>query len=195
MGIDLSTKAGVHRFCELRRKEMAGCFERLGQFEAPGGATYMAYVFARHRINGSGDPDSWTTGQELPVITAIPATIPRIAMELVPWDQRTALMGRVLKDFNRLTRSTGCVIMTEAWFKTAEGPKKVVPDGSRYGWVEKSPDRREALMMMLQHVTFGDQMWFAEIHREPTRLDPWSEKGGEVDKRHGRLAGLNDWRE
>jgi hypothetical protein len=43
--IDLSTTAGVLRFCELRRAEMVRCFERLGRFEM-NEFSFGAYVFA-----------------------------------------------------------------------------------------------------------------------------------------------------
>lgn len=200
MGIDLATRDGVMRFCELRRNEMMDCFETLGRFVASNGTAYMAYVFARHAINQGKrgtDPTDWKTGPELPEIQAVPVVLPKGITELVPDNQLTRLMGLTLKGFNQLTRATGCIIMGEAWFLRDYGKEsqKALEDGTyRYGWVEKHPKRGEALMMMLQHATFGSHQWVAEIHREPTRIDPWHAiEDVQYDK--GRLTGLNDWRQ
>jgi hypothetical protein len=189
--IDLSTKAGVMRFCELRRAEMAADFNRVGRYECNGFA-YGGYVFAQHGLRGPPGlaPEDWATGPKLPRITALPVTLPRIIGETMPWQQITSFFARTVREYSRATRATGVLFMTEAWRTEVEGDK---PPDRAYGWVEKQANRKEALMMMLEHPQHGRQMWMADILREPTRLEPWREHGGTVGK--GRLANMMGWQQ
>jgi len=179
------------RFCELRRAEMAADFHRVGRYECNGFA-YGGYVFAQHAVRApvALAPEDWATGAKLPCITAMPLTLPRLIGETMPWQQITSFFGRTAREYARATRATGVLFMTEAWRVEAEGD---VPPDRPYGWVEKQPNRKEALMMMLEHPQHGRQMWAADILREPTRLEPWREYGGTLTA--GRLANMMGWQQ
>jgi len=121
--MDLSTKKGIERFVVLRQLEMTRCFEQKGRFETSNGLAYMAYVFARHGINTPSlhNPKTWTTGRELAAIQAVPVELPPDVIEQTDWKYRTRLLGNALREFARLTRATGVLIMTEAWFVEHHG--------------------------------------------------------------------------
>jgi hypothetical protein len=135
-------------------------------------------------------PRTGRPGAKLPRITARPVTLPRLIGETMPWQQITGFFGRTVREYARATRATGVLFMTEAWRTEVEGD---APPDRAYGWVEKQPNRKESLMMMLEHPAFAREMWFADILREPTRLEPWRKTEGSLGK--GRLADMMGWQQ
>lgn len=193
--IDLSTKAGVLRFCELRRAEMAADFERVGRFEM-NGYSFGAYVLGTHAIAAldasTWKPEAWRTGARLPQVQAMRCQLPQIVGQTMPWQDVTGFFGYTLKHFARATRARGVVFMTEAWRVILDEGEEPAPDRP-YGWVEKDPRRMEALMMTLEHADFGYHQWFANILREPTRLEPWVKQPEGLRQGPGRLTNRMSW--
>jgi hypothetical protein len=193
MGIDLSTKAGVLRFCELRRAEMVGCFERLGRFEM-NGYSFGGYVFATHDVNSDG----WKTGAKLDRVNAELCRMPKALIDQIPPGRQTEVFAHVMREFTKLTRAIGTVVMTEMWHvtmpgkpgKSAEEVRDELPDS-----LEHAPGRCEALYLQLEHGATGRRVWVAEIKRNPTRIEPWYEPygPGETDMK-GRLVDLAAWK-
>lgn len=190
--MDLSTKADVLRFCELRRKEMVGCFERLGRFESPNGYSFMGYCFATHEAKGIFER-KLRTGPKLPAVEAVPLQIPRALMDVVPARQQTELFSRTVREFTRATKALGTLTMVEAWVAHAESKgrpweeaRKELPDS-----LADYEGRKEALIMWLEHSATGRMVWIADIDREPTRVLDWREqKWGDAE---GRLIDLAGW--
>lgn len=186
--IDLSTKAGVMRFCELRRAEMIGCFEKLGRFESNGYA-FGGFVFATHEM-GRLTSNGAETGKRLPAITARSIDIPEGMLDLLsdPAREGTLFWAKMIRAYARATRARGVVQMTEAWCAPGTDADMKRP----YGWIEQHTDRREALRLTLEHADFGTHDWLAWIQRDPTRLEPWIERQ-DILQSKGRLAHLLDW--
>jgi hypothetical protein len=192
-GLDLSTKAGVLRFCALRRAEMVGCFERLGRFESNGFA-FCGYVFATHAVKVPSDPaelEGWKTGAKLGRVTAERVRMPAALHGVIPAEQETALFSMATRQFSKLSRSIGTLVMTETWVVTTAtlDERKALP--KRLEDYEGS-DRRECLYVQLEHAATGRHIWFAEIERNPTRLAQWEEKT--FTDSTGRLVNMAEWR-
>jgi hypothetical protein len=194
-GLDLSTKAGVLRFCELRRAEMVGCFERLGRFESNRFA-FCGYVFATHAVKVPPDPgdlDGWTTGAKLGRITAERVRMPSVLHGLIPPEKETLLFSMATRQFAKLSRSVGSLVMSEMWHvqTTSIGERQAMPERlADY----TGPGRREVLQVQVEHVATGRRVWQAEIRRDPTRLDPWRELELTSTDSHGRLVDMAEWR-
>jgi hypothetical protein len=170
--IDLSTKDGVLRFCELMREGMVEAFTANGRFEHLG-TSYFAWVLATHRMV-RGQALRFTTGERLEMITPYPVEIPPRVMGLIPPNQQTSYFGKVIQEYARITRASGVLVMSEAWRLSGDAAVEHAEAKARpYGWVEKHAEREEVLMVSLQHKTFGVQQWYAVIRRDPTRLEPW----------------------
>lgn len=198
-GIDLSTKAGVLRFCELGRAEMVGCFERLGRFEM-NGYSFGAYVFATHGIKVPAtpddrvDPSNWQTGGKLPRVAADLCRLPKVITDLIPPEQHTQLFAHVMRSYSRITKALGTLVMTEMWHanmtpadgQSPEEARAQLPDN-----LEHAPGRGEGLYMQLEHSATGRRVWWCEIKREPTRLGEWELR--EMEDAQGRLVNLADW--
>lgn len=186
---DLSSAHGILRFCEVRRTEMVRCFERLGRFEANGYA-FCAYVFATHEANipVDRDPRAWKPGRKREQVEAVLCQLPAWVLAFPP-ETHTSILGQMLRLFAKATRATGAVLMTEMWLVTAASREErdAMPHSLEY-----ANGRREGLMMSLEHSAIGRKMWFAEIKRNPTRLEPWEEST--VDDAEGRLVDLTEWR-
>jgi hypothetical protein len=194
MMIDLSTKAGVLRFCENRRAEMVGCFDRLGQFESPSGFSFMGYAFATRRSTHVFQP-KMRTGPKLAKVEAVPMQIPKALQDIVPARQQTELFSRVVREFARATRAIGVVTMAEAWLVEAEGKQGQSVEEVRAQMPESLgdvPGRMEALLMMLEHSAAGRRVWKAAILDGPRRVGPWMEQ--DWDDAEGRLVGMVDWK-
>lgn len=189
--LDLSTKAGVLRFCELRRAEMVRCFERLGRFEM-NEFSFGAYVFATHAIAAptkpGASPDDWKTGRKLDHVTAETCRLPKVVFDMLPRQKHTELFSYTLRAYAKITRATGTVFMTEMWHATAKERSELPAD------LEEAPDdvRMEALYMQLEHSATGRRVWVAEIKRNPTRLEPWDER--DYGDMSGRMVDLSPWR-
>jgi hypothetical protein len=191
--LDLSTRAGVLRFCELRRAEMVGCFERLGRFES-NGFSFCGYVFATHAVKVPADPidlDGWKTGAKLDRVTAERVRMPAALHGVIPAAQETAIFSMATRQFAKLSRSIGTLVMTEMWHvqtETRQGRDNLPERLEDY----KGADRGETLYVHLEHTATGRRIWRAEIRREPTRLEPWEEM--EFLDSEGRLVDLAEWR-
>lgn len=196
--MNLETKQDVLRFCELRRAEMVRCFERLGRFEC-NGYSFGAYVFATHAMQTPADPtqlDDYKPGRKLGRVEAQLCRLPPLIYDLLPPEQHTAVFGHVVKAFAKVTRSVGALLMSETWHVSYAGkaagksPEEIrgeLPEN-----LEDAPGRREALFMHLEHGLTGRRIWFAQIQRNPTLVEPWQENPMEDAK--GRLVDLVDWR-
>ncbi len=193
----LDTSAGVLRFCELRRREMAESFRQHGRFEV-NGYSFTGYVFATHDIRAPRDarrshPDEWKTGPKLGHVLAFPLRMPEFLGQVVPNSQITLLWSRVIREYTKLTRAIGTLIMSEAWHVFApQGTTDVhayrdtLPED-----LEDADNRKESLIMMLEHSAAGRKQWFSEIKRGPTRLEPWDER--EMGGAEGRLVNLSNY--
>jgi hypothetical protein len=187
---DLSTPQGVLRFCEMRRAEMVRCFERIGRFEANGYA-FCAYVFATHEAKAPAEltPEAWKPGPKLARVEPTLCQLPDWVMDQFPPEVHTQILGKTLGFFAKVTRALGVVLMTEMWMVSLPNKedRAALPES-----LEHAPGRREGLMMSLEHSATGRKMWFAEIKRNPTRLEPWEERTPEDAE--GRLLNLAEWR-
>lgn len=195
-GLDLSTKAGVLRFCELRRAEMVGCFERLGRFES-NGFSFEGYLFAAHELVVPGDRadlSGWKTGPRLSSVTARVCRMPEELHGLIPAEHETILFSRTLREMGKLTRAIGSVVMTEMWHATVDANERTLDEARSElpDRLENYDGRKEALFMQLEHTAVGRQIWTAEIRRNPTRLGPWLES--QPDDATGRMVDLVGWR-
>lgn len=189
---DLSTAAGVLRFCEDKRAEMVRCFERVGRFEE-NGQSFCAYLFATHEVKVAPrprKPEDWKTGPRLERVSIIPCRLPSDdAVERLGPGTQKDLFASVVNGLGKLSRALGYVLLSETWMKTAESLEE------RQQWpasLEFAPGRREALFMNLEHTATGRKVWKAEILREPTRLLEWeSMDWSDVE---GRFVNLVEWR-
>jgi hypothetical protein len=200
--IDLSTQAGVLRFCERQRQEMERVFTRRGRFESKTGHAFTGFAFIRNAIEGpwtqgtNGRP-SLRRGPELEYVQSAMLNLPPRSM-WPPWmngNNQTGVFADVIEAFSRAGRAIGVLIMSETWINQATSDEEFAQMREReYGWVAKSADRQEALYMSLEHVMFGCVTWLALITREPTRLHPWKQSpirpGGDNE---GRLTNLVEW--
>jgi hypothetical protein len=187
-GVDLATVTGVLRFCELRRAEMTRCFERLGRFESDGNS-FGAFALLTHHPRWPLAPasrDGWGTGKKMAGVTAVPFTLPRVLAAVVPEDKQSKLFGEALRDLCKHGRAVGVVIMSEQWHgRTSSEAERA----ARPRRIEDWDDRREALIMRLEHRAAGGRTWRAWIEREPTRLGPWHDYPGAV---RGNLVEIID---
>jgi hypothetical protein len=200
--IDLSTKAGVLRFCERQRQEMERCFERRGRFESKTGHAFTGFAFIRNAIEGP-----WTTGTDGryslrrgPELEHIkPAVLKLPARSALPaWmdgSNQTSFFADTIEAFARAGRAIGVLLMSETWLNRSSSEEDFAEKrGREYGWVAKEPERQEGLWMSLEHVMFGRITWLAIITRNPTRLHPWSESPvRKPSDGEGRLANLVEW--
>jgi hypothetical protein len=191
--LDLSTPAGVLRFCELRRAEMVGCFERLGRFESNKFA-FCGYVFATHAVKVPSDPsdlDGWKTGAKLDRVTAERVRLPAALHDVIPEAQESAVFSLATRQFAKLSRAIGALLMTEMWCvqkKTREQRAALPERLQNY----HGADRGEGLYVQVEHAAVGRRVWVAMIKRQPTRLEPWVDCT--PDDAEGRLVDLAEWR-
>jgi hypothetical protein len=187
----LETAEGAIAFCHWVMAQMRETFLADGEYPSPDG-----YVLATCEVPSSvpGPGQKITAGQKLP--EAIPVRMPLngAAMEL-------ELMARVkgidvrdvfaqgMQYLAKGTAACGVVVMMEMWYVTSEG---VTPPPKKGRWfdgpVSEQPDRREGLLVTLDHNVAGSRHWFAEIDRNPTRLGQFVEKP--FDRTEGRLTHL-----
>jgi hypothetical protein len=198
--MDLTTKAGVLRFCEMRREEMARCFERIGRFEVEGMA-FCAYVFATRDIDRRDVLRGGTgTGKKLPAPKAHRAVMPAFAAAAIDARNHTEAFGMVVRKLCKLTRATGTVLMSEMWVGHISAPKDTTWEearAARPASLEDWDDRREGLYMHLEHSATGVRVWFNEILTEGgvRRLKGWEEPyREEAAGWEGRLVDLASWR-
>lgn len=196
--MDVSTRAGVLRFCELRREEMARCFERVGRFEVEGMA-FCAYVFATHEVDRR-NPLMGTTGKKLPAPMAHRCVMPAFAAAAIDARNHTEAFSVVVRSLCKLTRATGTVLMSEMWLAHVTAPQGTPWQEARKGLPDSLEDydaRREGLYMHLEHSTTGVRVWFNEILTEGgvRRLKGWEEPYAEAAAGwEGRLVDLASWR-
>ena len=199
---DLSSRAGVLRFCESKRAEMVRCFERVGRFEE-NGQSFFAYLFATHEVEtrGARTPHEWKTGAKMPQVKAVACRVPDTALikllSAVDPNRIKDIYTYVLRMQGKLQRAIGYILMTEMWYvQTPPGTKREDVKKARAEMpasLEDHPGRREGLMLSVEHQALGRQMWFAEILREPTRLLEWQDKS--PDDAEGRFVDLTEWRQ
>lgn len=186
MAIDVSTRAGVLRFAELRRGEMTRQYLARGGIEK----NPMLYVFATHGFTFDKDRSPMLrTGARLPHVQAAPVPLPEKVDERVPMDRRTELLGKVVRMIAKASKASGVLFMMDGWFS---GEKNAPPD-HHYGWVEEHAEG-EGLFMRLEHQSLAHPLaWVSVIHRNPLVLDPWEggEQKGPDDK--SRLSHFVDW--
>jgi hypothetical protein len=192
----LDTSAGVLRFCELRRREMAEGFTREGRFEVRG-QSFAGYVFATHEVGSPpsrGAPiEAWKVGAKRAHVEAIPVYLPEWAGALIEPHQATELFSQCVRQYTRLTRAIGTLVMSEIWTVRLEGDReqaKAARDALPRS-LEDADNRRESLFMMLEHSATGQRQWWSAIKRNPTRLEPWTE--AKMDDAEGRLIGLSNY--
>lgn len=198
--IDLSTKAGVLRFCELRRAEMVGCLRKLGRFES-NGHSFSGYAFMRHEISvdvsraSKGLDAVFRTGPKLDRVEALPLNLPpeEDLPEAFVFEKRTSWFGAVIQAFAKAGKADGVLVFGEGWFVQQSLSEPAVDQP--YGWVAKHPDRGEGLWMKLEHKTVGYRNWVCVIQRSGPliELTPWAESSEPPDG-SARLTDLVDWR-
>lgn len=180
---DLTTIDGTLKFCADKRAEMESAFARDGRFESAHGYSFMAWVFATHDL----DETKLHPGKKLDRPEALACDLPRLFQALVHPRRLTDLFGKSVREFAALTRATGVLLLTEMWHATTpEGGKRSDLPPS----LADAPGRSERLVMFLEHSEIGCRQWFAEIRRDPTRLDPWQETRNLAVG--GRLVNLTD---
>jgi hypothetical protein len=195
--MNLETKQDVLRFCEIRRREMVACFDRLGRYEC-NGYSFGAYVFATHELRAPADPshvDDHKPGKKLARVEAQLVRLPRFIAEMLPPEQHTLAFREVLKSYAKATRSIGVVTMTEMWHVETSGKTQQEALEARLRIaprLEDAPERGERLMMQLEHSSAGRHIWYAEIKRHPSRVETWQVKV--FDDAQGRLSNVVDWR-
>lgn len=170
--IDVSTHAGVMRFCEARRDEMTRCFERVGRFEE-NGYSFAAYVFATRGFKN----EKFDT-YKLDKVQAVVVRMPGFMREALPASEHTRAFGHVLRRFAEATAAVGTVVMGEAWL--AKTPESVKSAEEAQRWRSEQPEslagmpgRMEGMFMSLEHQAIGKRFWRRMIEREPTRLGDW----------------------
>lgn len=204
---DLSTTAGMLRFCESKRAEMARCFERVGRFEE-NGQSFCAYLIATHEMVKPKNPrnvNDWATGARLSAPKAVLCSMPKgplvdLLSEVDPNGLKDAY-AEALRIQGKLQRAIGYVFMTEMWMVQTSAPKDH-PDPRAAAYEERkklpeslefAPGRGEALMLTLEHQAAGQAMWTAEITRNPTRLHEWEKKDYQASE--GRFVDITQWRQ
>lgn len=172
---DLSTREGALGFAEFCRGKMREEFEREGCFEVDG-YPFAGFVFATY------DPDACRATER---VEPLPCALPAWVNEVLPPSQHTRLFGMAVRDFARLTRALGVMVMSEAWVA-----ESVESRDDLQANLEDHPGRGEALFMLLEHRETGRLQWRADISRTPTRVGEWCE----IPYRAvcGRLVGLSD---
>lgn len=198
--MNLGTKAGVLAYAERRQAEMVRSFERAGRFEVHG-QSYCAVLFATHelvppRSGRAMTSDLWKTGEKLAAPKAIDLFLPELTMILAldPVQQKDAF-AYLVKEYARKVKAIGLLFMSEMWWAQMKATKREEWEAERAARpesLEDWDDRREGLYMSLEHPATGNQIWFNEIKRNPTRLMGWENKN--MDDSEGRFVGLVDWR-
>ncbi len=191
MKLDLATAAGVLRFAELRRAEMVRCFERVGRFESNGNS-FGAVALLTHEVRRPDDPSdlsAWGTGKRRPEVAPVPFDMPRALAALIPEHMQSKFFADGLRDICRYGRAVSVLIMSEQWHgRTSSMDER----RARPPRIEDWDDRREGLIMRLEHRATGGRTWRAWIERGPTRLGPWEDYPGAVA---GNLIGVIDRKE
>ncbi len=188
--IDLSTKAGALRFAELRRNEARAYYLWHGALEQ----NPIFWLFVTHRYEWTGDPENLVRpGRRLPHVDAWPCRVPQEVRDVHGPLGFTRFMGYAMATAARATKAVGSLYLSDSWLAPVrdleEDRKKA------YGWIEKDPERREGLLMRLEHKAFARPLqWSSMIERDPLRLGDWmqSEAGGPDD--FGRLTDIVDWK-
>jgi hypothetical protein len=191
MSDDLSTAAGVLRLCERRRAEMVRCFERLGRFESNGNS-FGALALLTHDVRPPDDPsdmNGWGTGKRLPEIAVVPFDLPRALAAIVPEHLQSRLFAEGLRGLCKHGRAVGVVVMSEQWHGRATPEERAARPARLKDW----DDRREALIMRVEHRAAGGRTWRAWIERGPTRLGPWHDYPGAIRGNLVELIDRSEW--
>ncbi len=197
--MDLGTKTGAFAYAERRRAEMVRSFERIGRFESHG-QSFCAVLFGTHELVKPKDPRdiaAWG-GKKLDAPRAMDVYLPEIApiLMLDPVQQKDAF-AYLVKEYAKRVRAIGLIFMSEMWWaqmgKAGQTREDVDAERARRpASLEDWDDRREGLFMQLEHAATGQQIWFNEIKRNPTRLEGWESKP--MDASEGRFVGLVGWK-
>lgn len=183
---DLNKAADVLRFCREQRDEMEANWRRNGCFEV-NGFSFAAWVFATRKFDTTHiDPKLWVPGERLERPKAQYCALPRIGHLVTQNKRGTDVFAYVLREYARATAAIGAVICAEIWAIELEGYKK--DEEARRARAElpedlgDAPGRVERLYMSLEHSAIGQRCWWADIRRDPTRLEPWLElpNGGDM---------------
>jgi hypothetical protein len=197
MMIDVATEAGALRFCELQRAEMTRIFRKKGVFNV-NGFGLSAFVFLTHAVVPPDDPadvDAWRTGPPLSAVKVERVNVPPAAALLLQAKGKQefggVLMGETLRRYCKLGRAAGVLVMSEQWGGVCSDDERK----HRPKRIEDWDDRRESLMMQLEHRLLGQRLWRAPIHRNPTRLAPWELRPKEhvVAGNLGRIMDTREW--
>lgn len=191
-GVDrLHTVAGALHFCELRRAEMARCFERLGRFEMSG-FSVGAHVFATRYVHMPNplDAETWRAGEKLPITLVETLLMPRAALDFLTAETVGPFCAQRIRRYCALSRAVGVVVLNEMWWGQTESLEERALRPQR---IADWDNRREVLYLKLEHQAAGVRAWRAEIHRNPTRLDEWRQFEGVTSV--GNFANLLDRKE
>jgi hypothetical protein len=187
--VGLDTTEGAVSFCHWVMAQMRETFLLDGEYPSPDG-----FVLATCDVPcETPKPGQMITpGPKLPY--PIPVRVPMrggtvalgMMAELKGVDERDVFAAAV-DILSRGTAAVGVVVMMEMWYLKSEG---VTPPEGRWfeGQVKDHPDRREGLFVSLEHKVAGTRHWFADIHRNPTRVDAFVEKT--FERSEGRLTHL-----
>jgi hypothetical protein len=185
----LDTLEEVLNFCALKRAEMEACHGREGRFEV-NGYSFGGYVFATRAIVG-GPPDFPT--EPLGHVEAVTVRMPAFLRMLLPASEHTRAFGHCMRECVKKSEAVGTLFMGETWMAAAPHPNMTQAEVE--AWRKTQPadmgefaDKREGLVMMLEHKTFGRRTWRNMIERNPTRLVGWRE--GELHPESGRVVNL-----
>lgn len=187
MRLDLSSKSGAERFMELRRAEMARLFARIGSLPGP-----VAWVIATRDPRDATDLDSrgvprrplgWLDAPEA-IIASLPAWM---YADLGPVQSKKAY-ARCLHAFADMVGAIGVVVFMETWVSLHRvKPGEPDPDTNP----EDDPERGECITCMVEHEALGQQLWQANIKRDPLRVEAWTKEAyGEGGVFTGRFTGF-----
>ncbi len=136
--LHLDTAAGVLRFCELRRAEMATEFLRVGRWERRG-FSFSGYVFATHAIDKPPTKaaalkdglDAWKPGAKLAHVEAFGVELPAWMADVLQPRDITAFWGTAIRHYVQLTRAIGTLILSETWTVSAGHEGQSAEEGAR----------------------------------------------------------------
>ena len=146
----------------------------LDTMPVPHGFTMAGFAESQRESMG----DWWRSKGSVPFLVWLDATAPwgerRVisigATELA--DNSTAIVSAMIRTMIEKSRVRAVLITSETWMvhhEAKEGVRSQYPTS-----LADAPGRREALMQVLEERGKPAEHWFAEIHRNPDRLDPWA---------------------
>ncbi len=104
-------------------------------------------------------------------------------------DGTTNIASQIIRRLVAALQVRAVLITMESWFAHLEPKEGETPGdvrGQRPKSLQNYDGRREALFMALEERGKPAEHWFAEIHRNPDRVDPWELR--EFKDSEGRLG-------